>query len=80
MTIKRHSLVRNVVALFVATQPELQAFLKVHPAAHAQLTQNPETFIKSARQLNATTKSSIGTNTTGSVKTPPPDASKPPKQ
>lgn len=72
------SLVKNQE--FVATHPELQEYLKAHPAAQTQLTQNPETFIRSAQQLNATTKSSISTNTTGSVKTTPPDATKPPKQ
>ena len=70
---KHPSLVKNQE--FVATHPELQEYLKAHPAAQTQLTQNPETFIKSARQLNATS-----TNTTGSVKTTPPDATKPPKQ
>jgi hypothetical protein len=75
---KNPSLVKNQE--FMATHPELQEYLKAHPAAQTQLTQNPETFIKSAQQLNATTKSSISTNTTGSVKTTPPDATKPPKQ
>jgi dsDNA-binding SOS-regulon protein len=75
---KNPSLVKNQE--FMATHPELQEYLKAHPAAQTQLTQNPEIFIKSAQQLNATTKSSISTNTTGSVKTTPPDATKPPKQ
>ena len=75
---KNPSLAKNQE--FVATHPELQEYLKAHPAAQTQLTQNPETFIKSAQQLNATTKSGISTNTAGSVKTTPPDATKPPKQ
>jgi len=73
---KNPSLVRN--REFMATHPELQDYLKAHPAAQTQLTQNPEPFIKSAQQFNATTKT--GTATTGGVKATTPDATKPPKQ
>jgi hypothetical protein len=73
---KNPSLVKN--REFMATHPELQDYLKAHPVAQAQLTQNPEPFIKSAQQFNATAKTS--TTTSGSVKTTTPDATKPPKQ
>ena len=71
---KNPSLVKNHE--FMATHSELQDYLKAHPAAQAQLAQNPESFIKSSQQFSTTTK----TGTTGSVKTTPPDATKPPKQ
>jgi small nuclear ribonucleoprotein (snRNP)-like protein len=71
---KNPSLLKNQE--FMATHTELQDYLKAHPAAQAQLTQNPDSFIKSSQQFSTTTK----TGTTSGVKTTPPDATKPPKQ
>ena len=72
--VKNPSLVKNHE--FMATHTELQDYLKAHPAAQAQLTQNPDSFIKSSQQFSTTSKTGV----TGSVKTTPPDTTKPPKQ
>ncbi|HEY6128109.1 MAG TPA: hypothetical protein VIW23_08000 [Candidatus Acidoferrum sp.] len=75
---KNPSLVKNQE--FMANHPELQSYLKAHPAAQAEMTQNPGSFIKAAQQYNSTkTGTSTSGTATGTVKTTTPDANKPPK-
>jgi hypothetical protein len=52
---------------YMTNHPELQTYLNAHPAAQAEMTQNPESFIRSAQQF----KSGAG------MKSPMPDPTKP---
>jgi hypothetical protein len=46
---KDPSLVKNQE--YMANHPDLQAYLNAHPAAQEQLTENPESFIRSSQQF-----------------------------